>query len=623
MKTGGLALLLLGVLAGPVVAQRPAATRPDSSRADSARADTSATDYSALFLKTYEEGRNRVPVFPRLGRPALLPALSRFVIDRDSIEWHNAETLSDLLSKVPGVFVWRGGWIGRPEPINYQARSTASAEFLLDGMPLRALGPDSLGLDPSLLPVSFLDRIEVERLPGLLRVHLFTRRHDRLPPRTRVGVASGDFQIARYLGSLEKRSANGLGYVVAAEYLAVPLRTGDQGPFHNTQTWLQASYAPAGPFQAMVQVIRGGPRRDAVLTQTPDGQITGTSDTLIRSLGGKRSDLMASLVYQPRRDGTGLRASLLAGASSWREDSTTLALASPDRHVRYIDQSVAQFGGTVETRGRTTNLEAQAWYRSRWTPLEARASAAATPAAGVATSVEAVYQRHDGSRTSTWVTGRAGVTLPLGIRATGMVRKGSWVATPAVLASPAIASTDLGALAAIGGSRAAAEVGFWRTGAFRPEPYAMYQTVDSIGASGPTKWVTVSARLAPKQWLVLDGWYSNPVGTNPEGQAPTHSIVNATIQSKFLPTFRSGVFGLKLQGSMETWGNGVLGRDKAGAPIDLKGMTFFRAQIQFKIGDFVAYYDRVNLQASRRGYLPDLPILRLASTFGVRWEFTN
>ena len=615
-----LALLMVPLVAGPLAAQQPDSTRADSS----ARADTAATDFSALFLRSAEAGRNRVRTFPRLGRPELLPALSRLVFDRDSIDWHNAETLSDLLSKVPGVFVWRGGWIGKPEPINYQGRTTASAEFLIDGMPLRALGPDSLGVDPAVLPLSFFDRVEVERLPGLLRVHLFSRRHDRLPARTQVGVASGDLQIARYLGSLEKRSANGFGYVLAAEYLAVPLRTGDQGAYHNSQTWLQASYVPAaGPFQAMVQVFRGGPRRDQVLTTGTDGKITNPSDTLIQGLAGHRTDLMASVVYQPLRDGTGLRAALLAGASSWREDTTTLALATPDGHVRYLNQSLTQLGGQASYRRRTATAEAEVWYRTRWTPLEVRASVASAPVGRFAASVEGVYQQHDGSRTSRWLTARAGVLLPLGIHATGMARTGTWVATPARLDAEAVGSTDLAALASIGGARAAAEVGYWRTGGFRPEAYSIYRTIDTIGASGPTKWVTVSARLAPKQWFILDGWYSNPIGVKPEGQAPTHSIVNATIQSKFLPTFRSGIFVLKLQGSMETWGTGVLGRGRTGTPIPLKGATFFRAQVQLKIGSFVAYYDRVNLQASRLGYLPDLPMLRLASSFGVRWEFTN
>jgi hypothetical protein len=45
-----------------------------------------------------------------------------------------------------------------------------------------------------------------------------------------------------------------------------------------------------------------------------------------------------------------------------------------------------------------------------------------------------------------------------------------------------------------------------------------------------------------RQWLSFDGWYSTPQGPRPEGQPPTHSMLNATIQSKFLPTFRSGIF---------------------------------------------------------------------------------
>ena len=74
---------------------------------------------------------------------------------------------------------------------------------------------------------------------------------------------------------------------------------------------------------------------------------------------------------------------------------------------------------------------------------------------------------------------------------------------------------------------------------------------------------------------------------------------------------------------METWGTGVIGRDSTGTAIPLKGATFFRSLIELRLGDFIAYYDRVNLRASRLGYVPNLPLLRLASTFGVRWEFTN
>ena len=599
-----------------------AAQVPDSVRADTTASDS--TDYSALFHKTYEAGRTRVPAYPRLGRRDMLAPSGRIVYYRDSLEWHNMATLSDLLAKVPGVFVWRGGWLGRPEPINFQGRATASMELIVDGIPYLALGPDSVTVDPSILPMTFYDRVEIERLPGLLRVYLFSRRHDRLPPRTRVGVASGDFQIARYIASLEKRTAGGFGYVVAAEHLAVPLRTGDQGSYANTQTWLQASYVPpSGRIKAMVQLFRGVPKREDVRSLTEAGEVDPKGDTLSQGLDGHRSEFQASAVYERRSDGLGFRGAAFAGRSSWREDSTALTLGGPDRHIRYLDQRVWQFGGQAGYRTATSSLEARAWHRSRWTPLEVRVSAATSPLRVIGADVEGVYQRHDGARTSRFVTGRVGLNLPAGFRIAASGRTGSRVVYPMLTTAAALPLTDVGGLVSLDRARLGFEVGYWRTAAFAPERFSLYRTIDTIGPSGPTRWLTVSGRLAPKQWFVVDGWYSNPIGTRPEGLPPTHSIVSATIQSRFLPTFRSGIFGLKLQGSMETWGTGVIGRDAKGAPITERGATFFRAQIQLKIGDFIAYYDRANFQAARAGYLPNLPVLRLASSFGVRWEFSN
>jgi hypothetical protein len=101
--------------------------------------------------------------------------------------------------------------------------------------------------------------------------------------------------------------------------------------------------------------------------------------------------------------------------------------------------------------------------------------------------------------------------------------------------------------------------------------------------------------------------------------------VNATIQSKFLPTFKSGIFNLKLQASMESWGTGVLARDTSGAAVTHRGATQFRAYIGLQIGAFTAYYDRYNLLGARDdlGYVPRLAVPAYASTFGVRWEFLN
>ena len=114
----------------------------DNVRADSLRPDT--TDYTALFLRSQQESRRLIPVPPRVGAGALLPAHSRLVFDRDSVVWFGAETVSDLLSRIPGIFLLRGGWIGRPELPNYQAHGPASVEYVVDGMPYLPIGPDSV-----------------------------------------------------------------------------------------------------------------------------------------------------------------------------------------------------------------------------------------------------------------------------------------------------------------------------------------------------------------------------------------------------------------------------------------------------------------------------------------------
>ena len=132
----------------------------DTLAPDSLAEDT--VDYTARFLEAQGQVAQRVPVLERVQPPGPHVPFSRAIFTRDSIEWGHAQTVGDLLTQVPGIFVWHGGFIGRPEPINYQARGASSAEYYLDGLPYVAAGVDSVAVDPALLSISFLDRIEVE-----------------------------------------------------------------------------------------------------------------------------------------------------------------------------------------------------------------------------------------------------------------------------------------------------------------------------------------------------------------------------------------------------------------------------------------------------------------------------
>jgi hypothetical protein len=609
----------------------------DTTRADSLARDT--TDYTGQFLKAQEDARRLIPVAPRIGAGTLLPFRTRHVINRDSIVWHNAETVSDLLTKVPGVFLLRGGWAGRPELPTYQARGATSVEYVVDGVPYLAIGQDSVMVDPSMLPMSFLDRIEIEKLPGHLRVYLFTHRHDRVVPYSRIGIASGDLQIARYQGALEKRSSKGFGFAAAFDHLSVPVQQGTSGDYSNTQARVRLDYVPSARFGVEIQYLQSSPDREAVVREVDP------PDTLSLPRHGSRGDLSARVFLARRSDGLGPRVDLIASRTSWvdeiEKDSTQAIVNGLEfdgvpvfadtvfvttRHRR----SVSQAGAVLAYRLPAASLEGSLFYRSAWTPLEVRARGGITPSRLLIATLEGVYRRHDGDRRSQWLAARAGIALPLGFSATGVWRRGSEVAIPAVLTDSAQDLDDRSVIAAWRGGFAEIEASYSSNAGYRPAAYAQYPQLASIGPSGRTAWVTVNARIAPRQWLVLDGWYSTPQGTRPEGQPPTHSMINGTIQSKFLPTFKSGIFNLKLQFSMENWGTGVIARDSLGDPITLRGATHTRTFIGLQIGAFMAYYDRYNVQGTRLPYVPDtnpagagLAPQRFISTFGVRWEFSN
>lgn len=610
-----------------------AAQVADTTRADSLARDT--TDYTAQFLKAQQDARRLIPVPPRVGAGTLLPAATRLVYGRDSILWHNAETVSDVLTKVPGVFLLRGGWAGRPELPAYQAHGASSVEYVLDGIPYHPMGQDSLMVDPSLLPLSFIDRIEIERLPGLLRVLLFTHRHDRSVPFSRIGIASGDLEIARYQGVLEHRSGRGLGFSAAFDHFSVPAQPSASGDYRNTQGLIRLDYIPSDRFGAVLQYLRNSPEREAVVSSEVP------ADTLSLARAGTRTDISARVfLARGGPSGLGPRLDLVVARTGWadeiEQDSTRILTDSLDDSGNVVKtdttyaledhrRSVTQAGVIAAYRLPAASLEGAAFWRSTWTPLEIRLRAGLAPSPWFTASVDAVYLRHDLGRANSWITGRAGVMLPMGFSVSAVWRKGRGLSFPSVGTDLPHDLDDRSLIGTWRSRRAGVEVSYTSNTGFHPGGFAQYPELAAISPSERTNWITVNARIAPLQWVILDGWYSTPQGTRPEGQPPTHSIINATLQSKFLPTFKSGIFNLKLQATMENWGTGVLARDADGDPVTLRGSTQMRAYIGLQIGAFTAYYDRYNLLGARDelGYVPRLGVPGFASTFGVRWEFLN
>ncbi len=600
-------------------------------RVDTLRADT--TDYTALFLRSQQEARRPAPAPPRVGAGTLLPGDSRIIFDRDSILWSGAETVSELLTKVPGVFLLRGGWLGRPELPNYQAHGAASVEYLVDGIPYQPVAGDTVMVDPSLLPLSMIDRVEIERMPGQLRVWLFTHRNDRVAPYSRIGIASGDLRVERYQGELEKRSVRGPGFAVAFDHFGVPVETGGGG-YTNTQGIIRLSYARSPTAGFEVQFWQMSANRDPVLDEA-------TGDTLSAVRHGRRRDLTGR-VYLASKGSLGLQANLLLSHTQWvdevRGDSVLVetpvldasgnqtALDTTYTFEKY-HRSLDQAGVVLGYRAAAAELMGSTFLRSGWTPFEVRARGSLAPVRFLTASIEGVLAHHAESRSSRWITARGGLTLPLGFTASAVWRYGDQVYHPAIRTDTAQHVDDRSVMLSWRNSLVDLEGAFVTNAKFDPATYDQYPTISFIAPSDlltRTDWVTASGRISPRQWFSVSGWFSNPVRYSPEGQPPSHAMVAATIQSKFLPTFRSGIFNLKLQVSMERWGAGVLGRTADSVAINLPAVTYYRGYIGLQLGSFMAYYDRYNMQGNQNvAHVPGLLIPGFASTFAVRWEFRN
>lgn len=597
--------LLVALLAAALPARLHSQVLDDTLATDSVADSLAGLEKDTeRYLKALEQAEVRVPVLPQLVPLGPRPALTRMVFTRDSIEWLNGATVGDLLSQVPGVYLWRGGFTGRPELVNFEGRGATSAEYYLDGVPYVAEGVDSVAVDPSLFSISFLDRVEVERWPGLLRVYLFTRRHDRLAPRSDVGIARGDRDFARYDGNLERRFASGLGFGLAADYLNSPTASGTSSDYSNNQVWAQGGYIPSDRFGLQYQIIRSRPKRRPFT-------VTGVAaiDTIGLGYTATRTDLQFRMSLRSNGGGTGPGLDVIYARSAWDGAG--------------IDQQTNQIGGYASLRRPTFSLGASGFHRTRWTPLDLRATVGLAPIVAFTASAEGVLQHHFGGRTSRYVSLAAGLQPVRGFALTGTARLGDVVAAPSIVSDTAQRIRDFEGQVGWERERLGLQAGWARTSAFRPFAYADFVEIPALAPTTDVDWLTLSARLSPLRWLTLQSWYSDPQRGTADGVPPTHSVTTATIRSKFLRQFPSGIFDLKLQLGMEAWGPGTIGRDSTGAPVSLRGATFFTSLVEIQLQSFTIYWERGNLTGTKLTYVPGFRLPAYGSNYGVRWEFFN
>jgi hypothetical protein len=612
------AATLLAAVVSPVArlgAQQPVA-RSDSSRAAPADSVSGARQDTTHRAATHDTlpgwpyvSRGLLPTAQAEVPPGPLPPGSRYVFTRDSITWSTAQTLADLLSAIPGVYVARAGFLGLPEYVVYGGRGAAAVELYWDGMPLLPLGPDSVYVDPARIPLTYLRRVDVEVLPATLRVYLVSERNESLAPRSLVRVLSGAFHAASYAGIFQKRWASGLGLDLAGNYM------GGNGSNRNDYNigafdlWAKATWLPSASTSVSYQIRRQQYDHDDV----PAGAGAVTTQG-IPAVHGARTDAILAMSVVQHPFAMGWRASGGFGASGWSNDSV---IGDRSVHQAFVSVGYQAPRWQVEATGSLADVRTTGAVSARasWTPVPA-----------VVVAGDAALARLEGGRSRR--SADASVALLAGpLSLVGELSTADAVQAPVLLADTAQRTVDRAVHLGLATGPLGGHIGLVRRAAYQPLPFGELPVIPGLAATQAATYLVADARLQPIKPLSLNGWFETPRSPGNRAvadfQPPSHARADLTFASKFWRTFRSGAFDCRIQVALESWSAGTAGVDANGSPITLPGVTYLETSFSFQIVGFTGFWDMRDARNERKQYVPGLPYPGIAQVFGVRWVFTN
>lgn len=533
-----------------------------------------------------------------------LPPGSRYVFTRDSILWSDAATLSDLLARIPGVYVARAGFVGLPEYTVYAGRGGQGIEVYWDGVQMEPLGTDTLAIDPARIPLALLRRVDVEILPGTLRIFVVTERHETLEPRSFIQVGSGDLSTARFAGMFQHRWRSGLEVIVAADFessdgVREQDRSGQQFDVFAKVGWL-----PKPTLGAEYQLRRQDHDRDPAAT---DAGVEGVPERR-----GSRTDLLFTMFAGSRPDGSGFRVEGGLGVSAWDPDSGSVI---PEQRIRraYLDSRFMTNTWTIGVRGTVGDARTLGRVEGRF---------GFVPVPGIVLSGDARWERHEADRTSRRARAAAGIYYgPLSV--VGEISVADVVAAPALQSDSAQHTVDQAIRLGFTTRRLWGQVGVVRRDAFAPLPLADLP-IARFDTAAEATYLVAEVYLQPLAPLTFRTWYSDPISGTPANlQPPRHTRAAVSFRSKYWRTFRSGTFDVLLEAALESWDSGIAGFDDGGLPITLPAATFTELLIRFQLGGFTGFWNMRNAGNNISQYVPGIPYPRSGQTFGVKWVFAN
>ncbi len=597
---------LLGAVAGALLAWSPAVAAAQEDPVvvgDSigAAPDSTLTREDAPPDSLVPLDSAPIGALPPAVPPGPMAPGARYVFTRDSLLWSSAITLADLLADIPGVFVPRVGVFGQPEYVQYGGRGGSALEIYWDGVRMTPLGADSLFHDATLVSLRYVRRLDVEVLPGLLRVYLATERHTVGEPRSLIRVMSGAFDAANYTAIFQKRTVSGVSLDLVADFLGTDGASGFGRSDQRFDVWARLGWRPTERVDGSYQVRRSRVDRGEAETGTP-------------ARAGSRTDHRFQLTAGSAPDGRGLRLDAGLLVSSWVPDSGS---AEPEMRERRFFTRLGLVRPDI-----SASVDAE--FGDRWTPFSATARLGWVPIPGFVVSGDVWTATHGGGRSSRRAHGSAAVYRgPFYL--VGEITAANALQAPALIADTAVTTFDQAVRFGVDLGPLLGSAALVRRDAYAPYPYPdLTAVVPALGPSESGTYLVTKATLGPFAGFLLSGWYSDPLqGGSAALQPPTHGRFAVTFRSKFWRTFRSGAFDLQIRFAVESWSTGIGGIDASGSPIILPGATFLEYHIAFQLVGFTAFWDLRNARLSDAAYVPGIPYPKNAQTFGVTWQFSN
>jgi hypothetical protein len=236
-------------------------------RADSLAADSLERETRRIL----EDQRRRGDTVKTPTAAAEMPRLTdlgdTFQWGREALAATGALTLGDLLERVPGLTVFRSGWVGSPQ-VAAMLGDLQRIRVFYDGIELDAIDPRNGGLlDLSFVQLWHLEEVRIERGASEVRVHLRSWRVRSVTPSTRIDIGTGDLETNGYRGYFGRRFRNGTALQLGAYQIGTRDNRG-AGDADGLSLFGRAGWA-RGPLSIDASMIRTTRDRTEQLREEP------------------------------------------------------------------------------------------------------------------------------------------------------------------------------------------------------------------------------------------------------------------------------------------------------------------------------------------------------------------